>query len=252
MSDSETSAFVCAKCQNELPQNSTFCPQCGQVREVVPALKQDVFVSLKYSLSYYFLMLLIVCIYKLTSAFPKDFYGVIAVDVVTSLVALAFAAIAFSSLEPLYSLRNLKFNVVALVIGGAVVAAGFVSFLAHFINVTISDDEFYNMYLFEDTRYPLLFAVISIGVQPAIFEEVAFRGFMFNEIDEITTPQTTVFITSILFGILHLSFIALIWLIPIGLVFAFLRMRYNTLWYGVVGHFFYNSSIVLIEYFGII
>jgi hypothetical protein len=31
-----------------------------------------------------------------------------------------------------------------------------------------------------------------------------------------------------------------------------LRMKYNTLWYGMIGHFTYNLTIVLIDYFHLI
>ncbi|TXH26639.1 MAG: CPBP family intramembrane metalloprotease [Cyclobacteriaceae bacterium] len=47
---------------------------------------------------------------------------------------------------------------------------------------------------------------------------------------------------------MHLAFISLIWLIPIGLAFGFLRSRYNTIWYGIVGHFVYNFCITVYEF----
>ena len=49
---------------------------------------------------------------------------------------------------------------------------------------------------------------------------------------------------------MHLQIISLLWLIPIGLVFGLLRNKYNTLWYGVIGHFVYNFSITVYEFLG--
>ncbi|HYF70621.1 MAG TPA: CPBP family intramembrane glutamic endopeptidase [Ohtaekwangia sp.] len=85
-------------------------------------------------------------------------------------------------------------------------------------------------------------------ILPAVFEEVAFRGFMFTNLQAVTNTKSVIYITAFLFGVIHLSFISLLWLIPIGIVFAVLRARYNTLWYGVVGHFTYNFTITLIEF----
>jgi membrane protease YdiL (CAAX protease family) len=75
---------------------------------------------------------------------------------------------------------------------------------------------------------------------------------MFNNISHITTARSAIYITGFVFGIIHLAIISLLWLVPIGLIFAWLRWRYNTLWYGIIGHFVYNLCITMIEYYNII
>ena len=102
----------------------------------------------------------------------------------------------------------------------------------------------------EEASRPFLLEILFRCVQPAIFEEVAVRGFLFNNLQEVTSARSAVYITSFLFGVLHLAFMSLLWLIPIGLAFAFLRMRYHTLWYGIVGHFTYNMAITYMEFRG--
>jgi membrane protease YdiL (CAAX protease family) len=90
--------------------------------------------------------------------------------------------------------------------------------------------------------------VIMTCVSPAIFEEIAFRGFMFENLQALASSKEAVYISAILFGIMHLSFISLLWLIPLGIIFAMLRVKYNTLWYGIIGHFIYNFTITVLEF----
>ncbi|MFI5141779.1 MAG: CPBP family intramembrane glutamic endopeptidase [Bacteroidia bacterium] len=123
-----------------------------------------------------------------------------------------------------------------------------VHYLASFINQNVfsaHNSIYYNAYL--DSPSPLFFSILSIGVFPALFEEIAFRGILFNETLKVTSLKSTILITSILFTLLHFSLISSIWLFPGGLIFGYLRAKHKTLLYGVLGHFTYNSSVVLLQ-----
>jgi uncharacterized protein len=247
-------AMMCLHCQNPVQSNDRFCGKCGkqlfELSQPLPVV-EDVFAILTPSLLYYGITLLILSAFKLTPLFPEGFEGMLWISVIDLFLVLAFWGYYFEELKPLYSISNLKVKLVLLTMGGAIVGSVLVSVVADFINISLSDDVFYDTYLFGDTAYPLSFAILFIAVYPAIFEEVAFRGFMFNNIKQVTSVKSVVYITSFVFGIIHLSIISMMWLVPIGLVFAWLRMKYNTLWYGMIGHFTYNLCITLMEYYRI-
>lgn len=188
-------------------------------------------------------------VYKFTPAFPYGFEGQVVISLIDIVILIAFALHARHDLAPLFSVSQLRFRLVVLTIAGALAGSLVIAALAKFINVSISDDVFYDPYLFQDTQYPLLISILFICVQPAIFEELAFRGFLFGNLQRVTSPLGALYISGFLFGLMHLSYISMIWLVPIGLAFAYLRLRYNTLWYGMIGHFFYNLGITLIEYY---
>ena len=232
-----------------MPRDATFCPVCGKpiVEEVTESI--NAFEFLGPSLLYYFGTLCLLGLFKLTTFFPEGFAGMAWISAIDIIIVIGFWVAFSERVNNLFVLTNIKIIVIGYVIAGAIISGFAVSILANLINITINDDVFYNYYLFEDTHYPELFAVLFICVQPAIFEEVAFRGFLFNNIQELSSSQTAIYVTSFLFGILHLTFISLIWLVPLGLVFAILRSKYNTLWYGMIGHFIYNFTILSIEYF---
>jgi membrane protease YdiL (CAAX protease family) len=241
---------TCSRCGHVVREQDTFCGSCGsEVKSTLKAEQVDVFKSLRITLLYYFITIILLIIYKLTPAFEGGFNGMVVVSVIDVGIVIAFWIYCARDLAPLFSLSKIKVDILGLTILGAIAGAFVISFIASLIDLSINDDVFYDLYTFEDTSSPLLFAFLFICVQPAIFEEVAFRGFMFSNLQKVATPTSAIYITAFLFGIMHLAIISLLWLIPIGLVFAFLRVKFNTLWYGIIGHFVYNSTITLIEFY---
>lgn len=248
--DEPSSLPICLKCGRELQINDHFCGYCGnEVAAKSNTSREDVFSVLTPSLFYYFATLALLALYKLTPAFDDDFESFLFISIVDDLIVIAFALYAIKDVIPLFSFKRFRFSIAFLTVGGALIGSFFISWLATIINIAISDDVFYDTYLFQQTSSPFLFATLFICVQPAIFEEIAFRGFLFNNIQKLSSPMSTVYITSFIFGIIHLAVISMLWLVPIGLAFAFLRLRYNTIWYGVLGHFTYNFGITFLEFF---
>jgi membrane protease YdiL (CAAX protease family) len=167
-------------------------------------------------------------------------------------LVIIFWIIYFKELKPLFSLDRIDPGVMALTVACAAVGAIVVTALAEVIEFSIQDDVYYSTYFFEDTSNPFLWAVFFICIQPAVFEEVAFRGFLYSNLEKVTTPNSAIYITAFVFGIIHLSIISMLWLVPLGLIFAYMRMKYNTLWYGIIGHFTYNFVITIIDFWGVI
>lgn len=241
----------CPHCSAIINEKDVFCGTCG--KEIVQQEKEvsgNVFLLLQPTILYYFITLALLAIYKFTEVFPSGLEGLLVVSALDVAIVLIFWLNNFSEIRPLFRIRGLSLKIMALTIIGAILGSIAVSYIAHIINLSINDDVFYSTSFFLDNPYPLLVATLLIAVQPAIFEEVAFRGFIFNNVKEISGGMSPVYISAFIFGIMHLAIISLIWLVPIGLAFGYLRNRYNTLWYGVVGHFVYNFFITLNEFWG--
>ncbi|HXC03511.1 MAG TPA: CPBP family intramembrane glutamic endopeptidase, partial [Bacteroidia bacterium] len=170
------------------------------------------------------------------------------IDILFALLILGFSLYGYRNLLPLLSLRNVKIFRMALVAMGAVLFGLVVIQVSTWLNQSLFQTGRYSeLYMFQDSSYPLLFSILSIAVQPAIFEELGFRGLIYNHIHKAGGPAAALLVSSFMFAILHLSILSLLWLVPAGLCFGWLRQRYNTLWYGMAGHFFYNSTIVVAD-----
>jgi uncharacterized protein len=231
-----------------LQPDEKFCGYCGHEVALEVVVKEDAFVVIQPTLIYYFVTLILLGVYKLTTLFPEGIEGIIIISVIDIAVVIGFWGYFFHDLKPLFSLKKLELKLVFLTVVGAGVGAVAVSYLADIINLSLFDDVYYSPQLFEDKSQSFIWAIVLVCLQPAIFEEVAFRGFMFTNLQVLSSPKGAVYISAILFGIMHLSFISLLWLIPLGIVFAIMRLKYNTLWYGIIGHFIYNFTITLIEF----
>jgi membrane protease YdiL (CAAX protease family) len=241
-------ARYCSFCGSELNAVAQFCSSCGKSVVVPKDEGADPIETLMPVFIYYFVTLVILGVYKLTDIFGRGLSDFLVISVVDIIIVVGFCIYHYKSLVPLFSIRRVKPGIVLLVIMGCIAGAIVVHFIAQGLNSVLGEDDFYLIGGFSDTSHPELFAILFICVQPAIFEEVAFRGFMFNNIMKVSGGEAAIYVTSFMFGIIHLAFLGLIWLVPIGLAFAFLRLKFNTLWYGMIGHFTYNFVIIAIEY----
>jgi uncharacterized protein len=249
----EASALQCPQCNGAVVPTDRFCGHCG--KEVIThsenlVVQNDVLRTLTPTLSYYFITLVLLATYKLTDIFPHGFEGLAIISAIDIVFVIVFWTFYFEEMKPLFSLRGLRLGVMSLTIVGAAVAGILVTGLANVIQFSIQDDVFYSTYLFEDTSNPFLWAVLFICIQPALFEEVTFRGFLYSNLSKVTSARSAIYITGFIFGIIHLAVISMLWLVPLGVIFAFMRMKYNTLWYGIAGHFTYNFVITLIDFWG--
>jgi uncharacterized protein len=244
-------ALQCPSCQANVVDSDAFCGACGKALSQPDEhhTNEDIFNRIAPTLLFYFANLMLLAVYKLTPVFSEDFDGLIAVSIIDILMVTGFSIYFWKSLAPLFSLRFIKIHVLLGTMISAVVCALIVNVVADFINFSLFEEvSSYDSHFTEELAHPFLWATLLICVQPALFEELTFRGFLFNNINGVTSTMGTILITSFMFGFMHLSFLSLMWLIPLGLAAAWLRSRYNTLWYGMVAHFFYNFTITALEF----
>lgn len=236
-------------CGGAIEPADTYCPHCGL--EVQPlAQRSNLFVSrhMFILLGYYifcFVLHLVLEHGKVVET-QADFAWV---EIIDAAVTLLFAAMGILAMLPLYSFKNVKLGRLALYSVLAIIGSIGVSYITTLMNVSLFNEDSSYYEFFQGTDYPLFYMLISIAVFPAVFEEMAFRGFLYNSIKTLTDDKSAIWVTSLLFAIIHFAFISLFWLIPFALIAANLRKKYNTLWYGMVIHFMFNLTACMIDYF---
>ncbi|KYK30566.1 MAG: hypothetical protein AYK22_03595 [Thermoplasmatales archaeon SG8-52-3] len=98
--------------------------------------------------------------------------------------------------------------------------------------------------------WPVMFFLIAI--QP-IGEEIYFRGFLFDKLENYAGGPFAVIITAILFGIAHMSYgkeIPVIMIIIMGLVLGFIVYRTKNLYSAIIAHIVFNVSSFTLAYLG--
>ncbi len=239
----------CQKCQTENTKAYSYCNNCGSKMLIEP--EDNYHVSIKKTKIFFFILLGYIALLHFLK-FNSTYIISLITDLIFALIIVVFLVFNFKILKESLIPRNLNYKLLAIISLSLCVLAFLVTHFANFINQSVfntNDSSYYEHY--KDSPSPLLLCIISIGVFPAIFEEIAFRGILFNELKNIMSVNATIIITTILFTILHFSFISFLWIFPIGLLFGYLRSKQDNLIYGIIGHFVYNSSIVLIEYFNL-
>jgi membrane protease YdiL (CAAX protease family) len=160
---------------------------------------------------------------------------------------LLYAAVNFRSIKPLLRFRNFTFARLTGCILLAAIASVAINIIVSKLNISFfaTDAGYYNRYSIYSM--PALVMIYSIAIYPAIFEELAFRGVIYNYLKKILDERLVVIVTGFMFAIVHLSLISLFWLVPFGIFAGAMRKRFGTILYGIIFHFIFNLIAVLFD-----
>jgi membrane protease YdiL (CAAX protease family) len=88
-----------------------------------------------------------------------------------------------------------------------------------------------------------------IAVMPAVIEELLFRGALQNIFKGITGSTTrAIFLQAFVFATLHFSFYELPSIFMLGIALGYLRSASGSTVYGMVAHFVFNGTSVVLHY----
>jgi membrane protease YdiL (CAAX protease family) len=90
-----------------------------------------------------------------------------------------------------------------------------------------------------------LLALYSLA--PAVCEEIAFRGIIFDRLRPVLGEREAWLVQAALFSVLHLSPVIFLTHFAMGLIFGWLRMRTGSLIPGMILHAAWNAVIILLE-----
>lgn len=238
---------ICSECSQPVHDEHKYCPVCG-AHLPAQVVTINVFnnASLRQVFVFYFVYLFICLTVKHTRWFDS-YDRLFWIELTLAATTLFFAWRNRKQLLPLFRFNNFDWRVLSALVVFAALASTTVNITMRQVNVSFfgADVNYFNAYRLY--AYPVATMVYSIAFIPAIFEEVAFRGVMYNYCSNFLDDKLAVAVTAFLFGIMHLSLLSLVWLIPFGFFIGHLRRRFNTIWYGVFFHFAFNLTAVFID-----
>ncbi|MFB9861870.1 CPBP family intramembrane glutamic endopeptidase [Rufibacter immobilis] len=95
----------------------------------------------------------------------------------------------------------------------------------------------------------LILGLVVFAVLPAIGEELAFRGIVQQELQRWwKNPHLAIWVSAIVFGIIHMQFYGVVPRIMLGVVFGYLYWWSGNIWVPIVGHFINNGFMVLMMF----
>ncbi|MDH7506720.1 MAG: CPBP family intramembrane metalloprotease [Candidatus Thermoplasmatota archaeon] len=98
--------------------------------------------------------------------------------------------------------------------------------------------------------WPVLFFLITI--QP-IGEEIFFRGFLFEKIENFAGGILAIFFTAFLFGLAHISYgkiFPVLMPILMGIILGFIVLKTRNLYSAVIAHILFNITSLTLAYLG--
>ena len=244
----ESDFLRCYSCGNIQRSGFRFCSACGALSEKAANKKierDEFFVKNLKSLSIYVLLIIVLLI---ASSFTEGgLNDLILWTVVFAIIDLVFS---FVNIEVWklwkFDMKHWWLLPLLVLLGGSTavlvnVFLGGLQFLLEDVEIL----EYTEVYL---SAHPVIYGAIFIAAFPAIFEELAFRGFVFQNIKSISNTNSAIYGSAFIFALVHFSLYSLIWIFPFGILLGYLRRYYNSLLPGVILHFTHNLVILLIDY----
>lgn len=239
--------LFCNHCKNQITQTTIFCGNCGKKITFQKDIKEES--SLKLVIAFYISFLIFTIVSYVVSLDQFNLVTEIVIESIFILITLGFTFFDYKKIIGLYNFKkvnwkNLLFSLLFPVFSAFTVYYAVEWFDSVFLeggeNVFLTYSEFPNS---------LFWVVIFYVIIPPIFEELAFRGFLFNQLLQISNWKVTVFATALIFALIHFSFLSLLWIFPFGIILGYLRYKYETLILGMVIHLIHNLIVVLLDYY---
>jgi membrane protease YdiL (CAAX protease family) len=146
-------------------------------------------------------------------------------------------AIALAGIAPMQALSLRPEHFEAL---GPAVAAFFGPALAHEAKL----EQLLTQFLGRD----LVLNLLLIAVVPAVLEELFFRGWMLSTLRRMASVHVAVWVSAVLFSLLHFQVLGFVPRLLLGAVFGYLVVWGHSLWPAVVAHLAFNGLQVIVVY----
>lgn len=240
---------TCKTCNNFFEEGVNFCPKCGtQVKKNSKDISRK---SLDLIILFYVAILIFSVIsYFLYEKYPYSLGVELIIEAVFIALIIGFSSLHLQNILKLYKPFNGDYKAVLFSMIFPIISGLLVYYSIEYVNFWLFEDYTFNIideYYY--TENPFFWAFLFVVIIPPIFEELAFRGFLFNQLLKVTSTKVTIVATSFIFALIHFSIISLVWIFPFGIVLGYLRSKYNTLWLGMIVHFIHNLIILLLDYY---
>ena len=244
--DGGDSMRCCKTCNEVLTPNAKFCGACGMSTSTIKANALERHV--RYIIVFYIAFLVLAIVNTVVFGEAYSFVSEVVMEGIFVLTTIAFCFLDFKNILKLYLWKNVNSRGLLLAIGVPILSGFLVYFGIDLINAAVGLESmnYYAEYVMYDNAF--FWAFLFVAIVPPVFEELAFRGFLFNQMEKVTTTRITILATAFIFALIHFSFISLLWIFPFGVFLGYLRHKYQTLWLGMIAHFIHNAIVLVMDY----
>lgn len=176
----------------------------------------------------------------------------VAAGVFTLLILLIIFAIRKQKL-----FKNCGFNKINMKVIGLSIAAGLglnitLNYILSYLSKLSSLKGLFDSYekLASGIMYGnALMTLICVGIIVPIFEEIFFRGVIYNELRKSMPLWIAIILQAVIFGVFHGNVIQGTYAFALALVFGLVYTKFKSIWTAIIIHMVINSSSVLLSKF---
>lgn len=216
---------TCSKCEAEIALSSKFCSHCGslEIQESIedhfykwPAIKQ---LALFYGIE------IIICCFSNLSDTIKTIPILLVVDCIFAVLGIIFFSRNWNDSKTLLIWHNFSFKKLLFYCLIAFSASIIVQYSVNWLNNSLFNEKVYYYIFFIHNRYGIILMVLFIAIIPALFEELAYRGFVLQSLLKVVDKRQAIFVSAFMFAAIHISILSLFWLIPFAMLLAIVRIK---------------------------
>ncbi len=105
---------------------------------------------------------------------------------------------------------------------------------------------------YENLMEPLMksgfiYIVLAVSISAPFFEEIIFRGIIFNDFKKAMPVWLAILTQGLLFGLFHGNWIQGVYATFVGIVLGIVYYKYKSIWAVILLHFSYNSISLLLD-----
>jgi membrane protease YdiL (CAAX protease family) len=267
-----TMSVRCRSCSGRVDSAARFCRHCGQVIESAPAGlaeasdlvnatepvesgttdvvvasvgPRDHWPSMRWLFCFYAAMLSVSVL--MTIATALKFGSGAQVDACgatgMAIVITSFACFSPTPLAPLLRWPSMTAKTTAVLLLGAVVWG--MGIEGYFFLIRALGVQFVQFWPdFDSAGWPWWSVFLIVCVVPGVFEEVAFRGLVYDGLRPILGPRDALVVQAMAFAVLHLAPLIFVSHFFIGLGLGMLRDRSRGLLVPMLAHTAWNSYVI--------
>lgn len=218
------------KIKNGKTRTVTFTPFVSIVIAVI-ILLLSIYFSLMFATASKYILLAMVSITTFIVIAIASFIS--RLDIKESFKLNRFSLLKFYSLVPLY-------------IGVYIVANAIINLLVNiFPNIATTYEAYSGLLSFNN----IWLAILIVALLPAIFEELLFRGVVFNSFKKRYNLIIGILVSAIIFGVYHMNIVQGVFAFILGLFLAYSYHKTNSLFVPIIFHFINNFIATLMSFY---
>lgn len=92
----------------------------------------------------------------------------------------------------------------------------------------------------------IILQILSAGIFGCIVEEMSLRGITYLRMKQYWGKKRAIFLSALVFGIYHFNVVQAVYAFVLGLFFAWVYERYDSLWAPIIAHMSANLCVILL------